>query len=164
MSTINNHIIIFVHIKLLNTIVQHTFTKKNNKYEYTGFDRFPYFMSKKDFESNYFNSSKLNFCFKNGNKQHPSNYIEWYLTENKNIYEINCGLIFKITDLSDNKNANLKKIQFNHSYTYDEIKNNIQENYEDIHISVFNNDYTKEYCSNDIKFMEFGIFENIFNK
>lgn len=69
-------------------------------------------------------------------------------------------------DKSENKNGDFKKFKFNKSYTYDEIKKNIQENYEDIYVSIFNNNYTKEYYFNniDVKFIEFDNFYNIFNK
>ena len=110
MSTINKYIVIFVHIKSLDIVTEHIFKKNEDKYEYVGFNRLSSSMQKNNFPLNHFNSSKLNFCCKNGNKQKPSNYIEWYFTEDKNIYEINCGLIFTAGTLLND--TIYKKISF----------------------------------------------------
>ena len=96
MTQINKRIIIFLYGNNYDTVVEHSFTKTNDKYFYDKFNSLT--LKKNDFLLNSFNSSKLNFSYSNGNKSKPDNYMEWFCEKNKNIYEVNYGLIFKIFD------------------------------------------------------------------
>jgi hypothetical protein len=159
MSKVNNHIVIFKYNSENNKLEENIFTKVKDKFQYSAIINETDSIKLNEFNNRIYDSSNLNFTFKNGNKLKPNSYLEWFFS-NKNVYEINQGIIFK---LSNPKLTICKKLIFLKLYTYDEIKNNLIESFENIHMGIFVNDYTNEYSNTNVKFIQIGIEDDNFN-
>lgn len=155
----NEHIVLFIQFDKQNPdIMEIHLTKNELNYDVTYWSHCSSLMNNDDFNFNsrhLFDSRCLNFCCKINNRCNPYCYLDWLFSD-KNIYEHNYGLIYKLSikksdslDKCDDFEAKIfhfeKNISFKEIFDYANC-------YRKVYMGFFSNDYSKEYGNKNVCF------------
>lgn len=147
MSILNNRLVIYIYNPIDKNIEELVFTEINNLFRYDSWSYKSDTMTLNEFNNTYYNSSKLNFTWKIGNELKPYWFLQWYFSD-KSKYEINKGKIYKLSNLK----KDTKKFAIFSQYTFDEIKTDLLECFENVEIGNFENNYSEKYLQNYTNF------------